>query len=121
MAHTGIFATKAECDSKVGEMVDATGWSEANINSWCAMAESYINVASRKNWSDAYAGLNADVKAILSDTASNLVAMYGIQYNMGGYSKLAEAQTMLNVLYTRVRDNMILLEKMGNIDWMGSA
>ncbi len=91
MTHTGIFATAAECISKAGENVDITGWVEANINQWCAEAESFINCLSRYNWSDGYAGLNVDVKKILTEAESNLVAMYGISYNMSGFTTRIEA------------------------------
>jgi len=98
MGHTGIFATKAECDAKAGEKVDATGWTEANINAWCLQIECLINVTTRKNWSDAFAALSVDVKYILSEVASNLVAIYGISYNLAGYTSRVEAEDMINVL-----------------------
>ena len=98
MAHTGIFATKAECDAKAGENVDATGWTEANINVWCLAAESTINCVCRFNFSDVYAAsLNADVKYILTDVASSLVAINGIMYNMAGYSSRVEAEDLVNI------------------------
>jgi hypothetical protein len=97
MAHTGIFATKAQCDAAVGENVDTTGWTEANINSWCLMSESIINSYTRYNWSDAYGTLNVDVKYILSAASAAWVAMQGITYNMSGYSSRIEAETMLDV------------------------
>ena len=109
MAHTGKFATKAECDAKASELVDATGWTEANINAWCLQAESFINCATKYNWSDAYAGLNAAVKYILTEAASNLVAIYGISYNMAGYTSRVEAEDMINILMTRFNDCMGIL------------
>ena len=98
MAHTGIFATKAECDAKVGENVNTTGWTEANINAWCLQAESLINCICRFNFSDVYPSLNADVKYLLTEIASNIVAIYGIQYNMSGYKSRIEAEDMINIL-----------------------
>ena len=98
MAHTGIFATSDEILVKAGENYD-TSITEARINALCLQAESVINVVTRKNWSDAYASLNADAKGILSLAASNLVAIYIISYNMAGYSSRPEAETMLNVLH----------------------
>ena len=103
MAHEGIFATLAECTAKAGENVDVTGFVEANINDWCAQAESYINIVARNNFSDGYAGLNADVKRILSEAASNLVGIYAITYNMAGYSSIVEVEDMLNILWARLQ------------------
>lgn len=97
MAHTGIFATSDEILVKAGENYD-TSITEARINALCLQAESEINCASRYNWSDAYAGLNADVKGVLSMAESNLVAMYIVSYNMAGYTSRTEAEDIINVL-----------------------
>ena len=121
MAHTGIFATSAECASKVGENKDSTGWVEANINQWCSEAESYINVLCRYNFSDNYSSLNADVKKILTETCSNLVAIYGIQYNMAGYTSIVEGEDMLNILWARFQQCIDLLKDQKRIGYMNNA
>ena len=121
MAHTGIFATKAECDAKAGENIDATGWTEANINLWCLEAESYINCLCRYNFSDAFAALNADIKYILSEAASNIVAIYGIQFNMAGYSSRIEAEDMINLLWARTNKLTKLLEDQKVMTFMKGA
>lgn len=110
MAHTGIFATSDEIMVKAGENVDATGATESRINALCKQAESYINCVSRYNWSDNYAGLNADVKGILSDAESCLVAIYLIQFNMAGYTSRVEAEDMLNINKVRFNECMELLQ-----------
>jgi len=97
MAYTGIFATEAELNSKAGENVDATGWTEANKNQWIAEAEAEINCVCRKNFSDLYGTLNSDVKKILTGVASDLVEIKGIVYNMSGYTSRVEAEDMINV------------------------
>ena len=61
-------------------------------------AESYINAKTRVNWSDLYSSLNVDVKGILKLAASNLAAMFVIQYDMSGFTSRVEAETMLDVL-----------------------
>jgi len=100
MAHTGIFCSSDEILVKAGENYD-TSITEARINALCLQAESYINVLTGTNWSDSYAGLNADWKGILSEAESNLVAMYIISFNMSGYASLEMASTMLDVLWAR--------------------
>jgi hypothetical protein len=97
MAHTGIFATSDEILVKAGENYD-TSITEARINALCLQVESYINAITRRNWSDDYAGLNADVKGILSEVESNLVAIYIISFNMSGYTSRNEAESMVNIL-----------------------
>ena len=98
MADTGIFATTAEIVRKAGDGANSTAAAEAYTNDFATQAESEINVATRYNWSDAYSGLNADVKGILKQAASNLAAIYVIQYDMSGYTSRTEAEDMVNVL-----------------------
>jgi len=98
MADTGIFATTAEVQRKAGANASATANVEAYINDFMTQAESVINVQSGYNFSDAYSGLNADVKGILKLAASNLAAMYVIQFDMGSFNSRIEAETMLDVL-----------------------
>lgn len=97
MAHTGIFATSDEILVKAGENYD-TSITEARINALCLQVESLINCVCRYNFSDAYAALDADVKGILSEVASNLVAIYIISFNMSGFTTRTEAEDMINVL-----------------------
>lgn len=120
MAHTGLFATSDEILVKAGEYYD-TSITEARINALCLQAESFINVSTHKNWSDAYSGLDVDVKYILSMLESDIVAMYIISYNMRNYSSLAEAQTMLDLLNDRVTQNIKLLKEVDNKDFMNNA
>ena len=95
---TGIFCSVAEVQRKAGANASATSNVETYIDDFTAQAESFINVATRKNWSDDYAALNDDVKSILKEAASNLAAMYVIQFDMSGFTSRTEAETMLDVL-----------------------
>jgi hypothetical protein len=99
MADTGIFATTEEVQRKVGDNASATSNTEAYINQFMTEAESVINAVSRYNWSDAYSGLNADVKGILKLAASNLAAIYVINYDMDSLPTMREAENRVNVLY----------------------
>ena len=121
MADTGIFATTAEVQRKVGENASATSNTEAYINDFMAQAESYINCVTRYNWSDAYAGLNADVKGILKEAASSLAATYVILYDMFGYSSLDEAEVMINYLLTRFNMCVSLLKDQKVQEFMAGA
>lgn len=98
MADTGIFATTAEVLRKAGAGASATASAEAYTNDFMTQAESEINAITRYNWSDAYSGLNADVKGLLKQAASNLAAIYVIQYDMSGFTSRTEAEDMINVL-----------------------
>lgn len=118
MSHTGIFATAAECASKAGENVDDTGWTEANINQWCSEAESFINILCDNNFSDTYATTNADVKKILTEACSNLVGIYGIIFNMFGYTSRIEAEDMINVLWARFTQCIEVLKDPSSVTFM---
>ena len=98
MADEGVFATTAEIVRKAGANASSVATGEAYTNDFVAQAESTINVLTKRNWSDDYSGLNADIRDILKEAASNLAAMYVIQYDMSGFTSRAEAQTMLDVL-----------------------
>ena len=98
MADTGIFCTTAEVQRKAGANASSTANVEVYINDFVTQAESTINVSTTYNWSDAYATLNVDVKGILKEIASNLAAMYVIQFDMSGFTSRLEAETMLDVL-----------------------
>ena len=120
MAYVGIFATEAELDAKAGKNVDATGWTEDNKTAWEAQAESYINLITRKNYSDTYTTLNDDVKKVLSEAASNLVAIYGIQYNMEGFTPYIVAQNMIKILKNRFNECINLLMDQNTLDFLES-
>jgi N-acetylglucosamine kinase-like BadF-type ATPase len=121
MADTGIFATKTEVLRKAGDGASATSIAEAYTNDFMTQAESTINVMTRKNWSDLYAGLNIDVKNILKETASNLAAIYVINYDMGGYTSRTEAEDMINVLRDISLRNISILRDLKQQDFMNGA
>jgi hypothetical protein len=98
MVDTGIFATTAEVERKAGANCSTTSKAEAYVNQYMTEAESEINATARFNFSDAYAGLNADTKGLLKQAASNLAAIYVIQYDMSGFTSRIEAEDMINVL-----------------------
>lgn len=109
MADTGIFATTAEVQYKAGNGASTTANTETYINSYMTQAESIINCMTRYNWSDAYSGLNVDVKGVLKAAASDLAAIYVILYDMGGYTSRREAESMINVLRDDFQRNISIL------------
>ena len=121
MADTGIFATTAEVQRKAGANASSTANVEAYINDFMTQAESEINVMTRFNWSDAYSGLNADVKGILKEAASNLAAIYVIQFDMSGFTTRTEAENMINVLRDGALRAMSILRDKKQQDFMNAA
>ncbi len=116
-----IFATEAECASKAGENVDATGWTSANIYQWASEVESYINVLTGHNFSDDYSSLNSDVKKILTEACSNFVAIYGIVYNMAGYDSRIDAEDLVNLLWSRFQKCIDILKDPTSVKYMEGA
>ena len=93
-----IFATTAEVARKAGANASATSVAAAYVDDFMSQAESEINAITRFNWSDKYATLDVDVKGLLKEAASNLAAIYVINYDMSGFSSRTEAENMVNIL-----------------------
>jgi hypothetical protein len=121
MADTGIFATTAEVQRKAGANASATSKAEAYVNDFMTQAESEINALCRFNFSDAYSGLNADTKGILKQAASNLAAIYVIQFDMSGFTSRTEAEDMINVLRDGFLRNMSILRDKKAQDFINGA
>jgi|TARA_R100001530_G_C4321443_1_gene155982 hypothetical protein len=121
MADTGIFATTAEVQRKAGAGANATSKAEAYINDFITQAESLINVSCRYNFSDNYGSLNVDVKGILKEVASNLAAIYVIQYDMSGYTSRIDAEDSVNILRDAALRGLSLLRDRKAIDFINGA
>ena len=91
-----IVATSGACAYKAGANVSGS-IPEAAWVTWISGAEAIINSETKYNWSDAYAALDADVKYILDDAVTSIVAINAINYDMSGYTSRSEAQTMIDV------------------------
>ena len=102
MVVTSILSTEGEIKAKGGLNVNTT-ITDQQYDDWVLQKEAFVNSFTRFNWSDAYSGLNVDVKFILSDAVSSLVAIESIGFDMSGYTSRAEAESMINVL----RDNYL--------------
>ena len=115
MADVGIYCKNANIQAYAGINANTTSKAVAATDVYVLDVEAGINVATRKNWSDAYAGLNADVKYILMQTAAARCAMIVIANDMSGFSSRAEAESMLNVLYNIYVTNIELLKDINNV------
>ena len=104
-----IFATTAEVERKAGAGASATSKAVAYVDDYMTQVESQINAVTRFNWSDAYVGLNADTKGLLKEVASNLAAIYVIQYDMSGFTSRVEAEDQINVLRDAALKGLSLL------------
>lgn len=121
MADTGIFATTAEVQRKVPYGASTIYNAEAYINQYMTEAESYINLVTRKNWSDDYSTLNADVKGILKMTASCIAAGFVINGDTRGFPGLSYAQDYKNWLWTLAMEGIKLLSDQNVRDFIEEA
>ena len=121
MADDGVFATNAEVVRKAGAGADATATAVAYTDDYLAQVEGFINIVTRNNWSDAYGALNVDVKGILKEAATNLAAIYVIQYNMRDYTSRYEAETMCDILRDGAMRCLSLLKDKKVEDFMEAA
>ena len=122
MVSSGIFCTDAHVKAKVKNLsadIDNGDTDETDV--WISDAESLINCVTRYNWSDAYAGLDADVKGLLRQVASDLVAIYCIIYDMSGFTSRVEAEDMINVLRDAALRGLALLRDKKTQEFMTTA
>tara|TARA_R100001530_G_scaffold136213_2_gene115833 strand:+ start:478 stop:840 length:363 start_codon:yes stop_codon:yes gene_type:complete len=120
MAYTGIIVTEEEMALMAGENVDTTGDTEANHNILAAMAESYLSVLTRENVVDNYSGYNNDYRKILAEWAARFAAVSLIAYNMAGYTSRVEAEDMINIHVSRMRQIQKILEDQKAITFLKS-
>jgi len=118
MAHTGVFATKAEIDIKVGEQVDATGYTEANINLACKQSEAFACVFLKYDFVTNWATVKAVEKILLSEFSACWVALDFIAYNMSGYGSRIEAENLINVHSQKINKILNLLSERASVDFV---
>jgi len=121
MADVGIYCKNANIQAYAGLNANTTSKAVAATDVYVLDVEAAINVATRKNWSDAYSTLNVDVKYILMQTAAARCAMIVIQNDPSAYSSSDEAMLMLNVLYNIYVTNIELLKDIKVQDFITGA
>ena len=125
MAHTGIYVpTLLEFQYKCGAKASATSIAEAYANSFIAQAESTINVICRKVFASTtaeFTALPATTKQILTEAASNLAAIYAIQYDMSGFGVRAYAEDAIVVLRDGFLRNISILRDKKCQDFLSSG
>jgi len=110
MADVGIYTKSADIQARAGINANATSKAVAATDVYVLNIESFINSFTRYNWSDAFAGLNADVAGIVTDVGASMCAMIVIQSDMSGFTSRSEAQTMLDVLNNNVNRGLATLK-----------
>lgn len=105
--------TETLCDSgavklAAGENVDSS-ISAAQYTALINQAEGFVCASARYDYVTNYSGVSTIGKTLLKEATACYAAMGAIQFNMGGYTSRTEAQTMLDVNWSKVVENINLL------------
>ena len=115
------YALATEMVYKAGANVSSTAIAAAYTLAFGLMAEGVINTASGYNWSDWYTAYSAtypDVAGLLVDAATNLGAIYIINYDMSGFTNIQEAVSRINTLYALYVSALALLKEESKKDFV---
>lgn len=78
--------------------------SGAALAEWSDEAESTLCMKTRKDWITDYANVQTNLKPMLADAVSDLIAVKIINYDMSGFTGLNEASTMCDILKDNFND-----------------
>jgi len=105
-----------------GELVDATGWVEANKQAWANQASAYLCSLTKYDLVTNVATLNAQAKATLAEYIARYAAMSGIAYNMSSvgviFSSLIEPEDMIQLHVYRMEKIEKTLQQEGVLDFL---
>jgi len=122
MAATSVLSTDAQMNAMAGELVDATGWTDANKTAWGIQAENYLCALGKYDFVTDLALLKTNVKQMLSEYVARYVALSGIAYNMASVgavlSTLIEPEDMMQVHIYRMEKIEKLIETQDKKNWL---
>jgi hypothetical protein len=99
MVFAHVLVTLAECTAMAGELVNATGYVEANQQTWANQASAYLCTIGKYDFVTNVAALTASTKAILAEYIARYVGASAIAYNMATvgatFATLIEPEDMI--------------------------
>jgi hypothetical protein len=107
------YALATEMVYKAGANVSSTATGAAYTLAFGLMVEANINAASGFDWSTWYtanSGTYPHVAQLLVDAATNLGAIYIINYDMSGFTNIQEAVSRINTLYALYVSELAMLK-----------
>jgi len=107
--------------AKAGAGANTTSASVQYISNYVQSAQSVLNARTKKNWTDAYAALNEDVKYIVDEIISDLAAIKVINYDMSGYTSRLEAEGMKLTLMNEAEKYIAELKDVDIQKWMAAV
>lgn len=115
------YALSTEMVYKAGANVNSTATGADYTLAFGLMVEGNINTASGFDWSAWYTTYGATyphVAQLLVDCATNLGAIYIINYDMSGFVNIQEANSRINVLYQLYVSELALLKEESKKDFI---
>jgi len=104
------FTTSGATIYKAGVNAAASITGHWQIDNWIDDVEHYICLLCRTDFISAWGTMDANKKYVLREAVENLAAIYCIQYDMSGYTSRVEAEDMINILWARFQDCVMLLK-----------
>ena len=118
MAFTGITATEAQIDQASGAGV-SIAYTDTMKTQALLQAESTLNILTKFNWSDWFVlSPDVDLKSMVTEVTSNMVAIKAIRYDMSGFTSRGEAEDMIIVLRDEINRNIQQLRKIDPKNWI---
>ena len=122
MGYNGIYVpTILEFEYKCGVHVLAAAKAEAFANSYALQAEGLINAIARRVFAvnaAAFTALPAGAKYLLTEIASDLMAIYAITYDFSGYTSRVEAEDMINILRDAALRGLAVLRDKKTVEFL---
>lgn len=117
MADNGVYTKNADIQARAGVDANTTAKAVAATDVYVLDVEAFVNVKTQRNWSDDFAGLDVDVKSLLTEAGACLCAMNVIQQDPDAIGRSAAA-LMLNVLSDRANKAIKVLSEQDSKDFM---
>ena len=118
MTFTGITATEAQIDQASGANV-SVAYTDTMKTQALLQAESTLNILTKFNWSDWFASSpDVDLKSMVTEVTSNMVAIKAIRYDMSPFTSRGEAEDMITVLRDEINRNLQQLRKIDPKNWI---
>lgn len=78
---------------------------------YCDYAEGSISALTKYDWVNKWSTVNTNFKGFVSDVVSDMVALQIVLYDTRGYALPAEGQTIINVLYDKIKRGISALDQ----------
>jgi hypothetical protein len=100
-----------KADVQLAAGANAPTLTDGQYTSLINMAEGFISTQSRYDWVTNYASVSGIGKEFLKDLAAVHAALSVVNNNMASFFSRLEAQTILDVLYSKLVDGINLLRE----------